>query len=86
MVTLKDIAEQAGVLTLGHFGSSAGSPEAFPMPVLELPKMEMAGTAVRVLLDLLAGKPAPDGLEPIPGRLHVPAPGLDSERKGTENA
>jgi LacI family transcriptional regulator len=61
-----------GDLVLGHFGSTQGSPQAFPMPVLEVPKVQMARTAVQILLDLLDGKPAPDAIPPIPGKLHIP--------------
>ncbi len=61
-----------GDLVLVHFGSTQGSPQAFPMPVLEVPKVQMARTAVQILLDLLDGKPAPDAIPPIPGKLHIP--------------
>jgi LacI family transcriptional regulator len=75
-----------GELTLGHFGFSQGSPGTFPMPVLEIPKVEMARTAVGVLLDLLGKNPAPKALNPIPGILHTFETGSDPGQKGIENA
>ena len=56
-----------------------------PMTSVEIPETLMAAKAVEILLDMIAGHPAPDRIEPIPGRL-IPGetavpPSVSQERR-----
>jgi DNA-binding LacI/PurR family transcriptional regulator len=56
-------------LTLGYFGSLQNTPLDYSSIILEIPKKQMTDVAVKILLDLVDGKPAPEKIPPVPGTI-----------------
>jgi LacI family transcriptional regulator len=56
-------------MTLGYFGSLQNTPLDYSSVLLEIPKKQMTDTAVKILLDLVDGKPAPQHIPPVPGTI-----------------
>ncbi|NLX07089.1 MAG: LacI family transcriptional regulator [Phycisphaerae bacterium] len=62
-------------LVLAYFGSVGNVSRHYTPAILEIPRRQMAARAVDVLLDLIAGKSAPDPIDPIPGDLYTTSGG-----------